>query len=83
MKRPTRDQELTIVKQWIRAAPALTEQRHKELHDRPYDWTTVDALLEIGTRFGRPRFAEGLVEMQRLFMRGAQKDNAPVTIWKE
>jgi hypothetical protein len=73
MKRPTREEELAIVRQWIQAAPALAAQRHKELRERSYDWTTVDALLDMGSRFGRPRFAEGMVEMQRLFHRAASQ----------
>lgn len=70
MNRPTPEQERLIVKQWLAAGPALERQRDEELKSRHYDWTTVDALLDIGSRFGRPRFAEGMVEMQRLFRKG-------------
>ena len=73
MNHPTPDQERLIVKQWMAAGPALERQRDEELRTRPYDWTTVDGLLEIGCRFGRPRFAEGLVEMQRLFRLAAAR----------
>jgi hypothetical protein len=71
MNHPTREQERLIVKQWVAAGPALKRQRDEELRSRPYDWMAVDALLDMGARFGRPRFAEGLVEMQRLFRRTA------------
>lgn len=73
MKRPTHEEELAIVRQWMRAGPALATQRQAELRQRPYDWMTVDALLDMGARFGRPRFAEGMVEMQRYFRRAANQ----------
>lgn len=73
MRRPTHDEERAIVRQWMRAGPALATQRQAELRERPYDWTTVDALLDMGARFGRPRFAEGMVEMQRHFSRAAAR----------
>ncbi len=71
MNRPTRTQQKAIVDQWKRAAPALADARRKELALWQYDWTTVDALLEIGDRFGRSRSTSGLVDMQRLFMKAA------------
>lgn len=71
MNRPTLEQERLIVKQWQAAGPALERQRDAELRSRQYDWSTVDALLEIGSLFGRPQLAEGMVEMQRLFRRAA------------
>ena len=74
MNHPTHEQERLIVKQWLAAGPALERQRDAELRSRQYDWTTVDALLEIGARFGRPRLAEGMVEMQRLFRRAAHEN---------
>jgi hypothetical protein len=36
------------------------------------DWTGVDAVLDMGDRFGRSRFPAGMVEMQRLFMKAAR-----------
>ena len=42
--------------------------RRKELRGKPYDWREVDALLQLGEGYdGPPRFAEGMVEMQRRF----------------
>jgi hypothetical protein len=41
----------------------------KAFASRPQDW--IDALLEIGSLFGRPQLAEGMVEMQRRFRRAA------------
>jgi hypothetical protein len=74
MNHPTLEQERLIVKQWQAAGPALERQRDAELRSRQYDWSTVDALLEIGSRFGRPQFAEGMVEMQRLFRQAASRN---------
>lgn len=74
MKHPTRQQQKAIVEQWKRAAPALQQARDQELQRAPYDWTTVDALLDIGanTPFEEEE-PNGLVEMQRWFMKLARK----------
>ncbi|MDA0323616.1 MAG: hypothetical protein O2923_13005 [Verrucomicrobia bacterium] len=71
MNRPTKAQQKAVVEQWRRAAPALAEARRKELARWQYDWTTVDALLEMGDRCGETRPTSGLIEMQRLFMKAA------------
>ena len=63
MRRHTHDEELAIVRQWMRAGPALAAQRQAELRQRPYDWMTVDALLDMGARFGR-RHARSLLREQ-------------------
>ncbi len=63
-----------MVQQWKRAAPALARARAEELRRWRYDPATVEALLDIGAR--SPRRADepnGLVEMQRLFMKAARK----------
>jgi hypothetical protein len=73
MKRPTRAQQKALVEQWKQAAPALADVRRRELARWQYDWTVVDALLEIGDRFGESRQTSGLVEMQRLFMQAAPR----------
>ena len=74
MKRLTQDQQRAVVQQWKRAAPALARAREEELVAWQYDWTTVDALLDIGAK-SPPREEEpnGLVEMQRQFMKIARK----------
>ena len=61
--------------QWKRAGPELARIRREELANWTYDWMLVDSLLEIGAN--SPRKEEepnGLVEMQRLFMKAAPKD---------
>jgi hypothetical protein len=73
MKRPTKEQQKALVAQWKRAAPALARARDEELRNWKYDWRAVDALLEMGVRFGRAKPASGLVEMQRLFMKAARQ----------
>ncbi|MBI3986395.1 MAG: DNA-processing protein DprA [Lentisphaerae bacterium] len=74
MKRLTWKQQKAVVQQWKRAAPALARAREEELAAWQYDAATVDALLDIGAK--APRKEEepnGLVEMQRLFMKAARK----------
>lgn len=69
MKRLNRNQQKAVVTQWKRAAPALAKARDEELQQWQYDWKTVDALLDVGDRFGSPRPTSGLVEMQKWFMK--------------
>ena len=78
MNHPSHEQERLIIKQWIAAGSALARQRDEAIRSRPYDWSTVDALLDMGDRFGRPRFAEGLVEMQKFFRRAAREPTTAV-----
>lgn len=74
MKRLTREQQRAVVLQWKRAAPALARARAEELAHWKYDARIVDALLDIGAK--APRKEEepnGLVEMQKWFMKLARK----------
>ncbi|MCX6996155.1 MAG: hypothetical protein NTV49_03505 [Kiritimatiellaeota bacterium] len=74
MKRPTKDQQRIIVEQWKRATPALQKTRDDELRAAPYDWKKVDALLDIGAQTpAKKEESNGLVEMQRWFMKLARK----------
>ncbi len=74
MKRPTNAEQKAIVEQWKRAAPALQQARDEELENTAYDWTTVDALLDIGAKAPRREDEpNGLVEMQKRFMKLARK----------
>jgi hypothetical protein len=62
----TKAQQKQIVKQWGRAGRELERIHRRELREWTYDWTTVDALLDAGTRTGgAPRPTSGLVEWQR------------------
>lgn len=56
------------IEQWKRAGPALERIRREELRELKYEFPVIDALLEIGDRFGKPRLNSGLVEMQKWFM---------------
>ncbi|OGV60147.1 MAG: hypothetical protein A2498_16020 [Lentisphaerae bacterium RIFOXYC12_FULL_60_16] len=69
MKRLTLDEQRAVVTQWRKGGEELERVRYEALRTRPYDWTVVDALLELGDHFGRSRNAEGMVEMQRNFMK--------------
>jgi hypothetical protein len=74
MKRLSRAQQKAVVEQWKRAAPALQQVRDAELRNSPYDWTAVDALLEIGSNVPfREEEPNGLVEIQRRFMEIARR----------
>ena len=73
MKRLTRDQQKAVLDQWNRAGPELERFRYEELRNWVYDWKVVDALLEIGARTAKPTTSSGLVELQRLFMKGARR----------
>ena len=60
--------------QWKRAAPELDRVRREELAAWRYDASTVDALLEIGAKAPfKEREPNGLVEMQRWFIKFARK----------
>jgi hypothetical protein len=74
MKRPTREQQKAVAQQWKQAAPALAIAREEELAAWRYDPVTVNALLDIGAKTPRKEDEpNGLVEMQRLFMKAARK----------
>jgi hypothetical protein len=73
MKRLTREQPETVVQQWKRAAPALARAREEELVAWQYDAETVDALLAIGARLPRREEPSGSLEMQRWFIKIAQR----------
>jgi hypothetical protein len=82
VKRPTPEQQKIIVEQWKRAGPELERFRREELRRWVYDWTSVDAVLDMGDRFGRSRFPRGMIEMQRLFMKAARRQGLlpPATV---
>jgi hypothetical protein len=69
------DAEENLTKRWVQtwreAGPRLEEIRRRELRQMTYQQRikAVDALLQIGSRFGKPRTTSGLVEQQRLFQK--------------
>ena len=59
------------VETWIKAGPKLEAIRDRELREMTYEdrIRAIDALLQLGTRLGKPRTTSGLVEQQRLFQK--------------
>ena len=57
------------VRNWLERAPKLEEIRRRQLRtfDHEKHAQAIDALLQIGCQFARPRSTSGLVEQQRLF----------------
>ena len=82
MKRPTRAQQKAIVEQWKKAAPALQRARDEELRRSRYESSTVEALLDIGAKTPfKERVPNGLIEMQRRFMKAARRQGLlPATV---
>jgi len=71
MREPTREEQVALVKQWEETGPELERIRREALKGMPYNWRDVDELLRIGDQANLPsRTTSGLVEMQRLFMKG-------------
>lgn len=69
MKPLSGDEMKRVVEQWDKAGPELERIRRAELQDWVYDWKDVDALLQMGDRFGASRPTSGLVTMQELLLR--------------
>ena len=69
----TRQQMQKVVEQWKRAGPELERVRKEELRRWQYDYKAVDALLDMGDNFGKSRPTSGLVEMQKWFMKLAER----------
>lgn len=70
MKRPTRDEQRQLVKQWAETGRLLDAMRLERLRGMPHDPAHVDAVLQLADSYtGPPRTTSGLVEMQRLFMK--------------
>ena len=70
MKRPTYEEQRSLVQQWRTTGPELERIRREALRDKPYDWEEVDALLSLAELQPRPtRLSSGNEEMQYWFMR--------------
>jgi hypothetical protein len=70
MKTPSREEQQRLARQWEETGRALEDIRRAKLRGMPYNWGDVEALLStVANCDGPPRFAEGMVEMQRLFMK--------------
>jgi hypothetical protein len=83
MKSPNREQVKKVVDQWRRAGPELARVRREELRRWKYDPEIVDALLQIGDQFGKSRPTSGLVEMQKWFMKLAEKQGLLPSVVRE
>lgn len=69
MKKPSIEEQRALVKRWDTLGPELERIRRDALRGMPFDPKAVEELLSLGEQYdGPPRFAEGMVEMQRLFM---------------
>jgi hypothetical protein len=79
----TRQQMQKVVEQWKQAGPELERVRKEELRRWQYDYKTVDALLNMGDHFGKSRPTSGLVEMQKWFMKLAERQGLrPIAVHK-
>ncbi|HOH28761.1 MAG TPA: hypothetical protein PLC40_03715 [Candidatus Hydrogenedentes bacterium] len=74
MTEMTPEQWKAYAAQWQKAGPELERIRRAELANTPYNARAVDALLEIGASLPhKEEKPNGLVEMQRLFMKMARQ----------
>ena len=66
---------------WKKIGPKLEAIRREELRNYKHEdhIQEIDALLEIGCRFGTPRTTSGLVEQQRLFQKAREMDERQKT----
>lgn len=73
MSELSRSQQRDLVRKWDTTGPELERLRRQALRGLPYRWEDVDAVLAMANGYdGPPRRSSGLVEMQRLFMKGRQ-----------
>ena len=74
------ERELTRrgIEAWKRAGPALERIEAEELAHYDYEAhrEAIDALMDLGVRFARPRPTSGLVELQRVFMEARRRGRA-------
>lgn len=74
MTEMTQEQWKAYAAQWQKAGLELERIRRAELTNAPYNARAVDALLEIGASLPhKEENPNGLVEMQRLFLKMARQ----------
>ncbi|MDY0149606.1 MAG: hypothetical protein RBT03_05940 [Kiritimatiellia bacterium] len=75
MNEAEKEQYRRYVEGWQHAGPELERIRREELRamDDRMDLDGMDALADIGVRYGTPRTTSGLVEMQKWFMELARQ----------
>lgn len=77
MSTMTMEQIRDVLRGYEKAWEEVDRLRAERLRGMPYNAEEVMALLDLGESYdGPPRFAEGMVEMQRLFMLLARRLNA-------
>ena len=62
-----------FAQQWQRAGPVLENLRRQALQSLEHDAEGVDAVLAVGDSLGSSRPSSGLVEMQRWFLKLAER----------
>ena len=78
MSFPSKDEQRFLVRQWEETGRELERLRLEALRNKPYSFEEVDALLQLAEGYdGPPRYAEGMVEMQRIFMKSAPGQPGP------
>lgn len=74
MRMPNHDEQKDLVKRMIQGHQEVDRMRLETLRGKPYDPVEVDTLLQLADYYdGPPRLTSGLVEMQRIFMKGHAK----------
>jgi hypothetical protein len=70
MRTPTQEEQKILIRQWDVTGPLLEKIRREALQGKEYNWKEVDTLLSLGDHLDLPpRTSEGIVEMQRIFMK--------------
>ncbi|MFA6240147.1 MAG: hypothetical protein WC655_04415 [Candidatus Hydrogenedentales bacterium] len=85
MKEPTREELRALVRQMDEGHKRADQIRREALRDMPYNWEDVDALLQLGDAYdGPPRSSEGIIEMQRCFMKAKNRiKSCDIAKWLE
>ena len=84
MAEMTPDQWRQYATKWQQAGPELERRRREELANWSHDPRIVDALLDIGAKTPyKEDTPNGLVEMQRWFMKMAEKPELLALMAKE
>ncbi len=70
MKTPNRKEQQKLVRQWEETGRELERIHRAALRGMPYNREDVDALLSLGDHIPANKHnGEGLIEMQRIFMK--------------
>lgn len=76
MKIPNREEQRRLVHEWEETGRELERIRREALRNMPYNAEDVDALLSLGDDVPPDEHnGEGLIEMQRIFMKADPRRN--------